>query len=1171
MLDLFKQRGFAPYLIVLFLNAFVDLGHKIIVQNTVFKAYDGQMQIILTAIVNALILLPFVFLFVPAGFVADKYPKQRVMQISAWFAVGITLLITFAYYQGWFWFSFAMTFLLAVQSAIYAPAKYGYIKELVGEKRLVAGNGAVQAGTMIAILSATFVFSMMFESLLAAQQIFDKQIAQHIVLPIIAPLGWILVGLSLLELISAYQIPQKTQTDHEMKLDWWQVANGRLAVENIQYVWRHSIIWLTIVGLAILWSVAQVILATFPTLAEDHLQLTHTGAVQGIIASAGVGIMLGALLVARLSKQTIELGLVPIGALGFTLTVFLVSVWQSALLQAVNFLFMGMMASFFIIPLRALMQYHSDNHNLGRIIASNNLIQNLTMLSFLVITILLSKMGMDSLHFFWLLAFIILIGACYTIYKLPQSLIRFVVSRLITSRYRIHVLNFERIPANGGILLLGNHISWLDWAMVQIACPRKIHFVITKVYYHKWYLKRFLDLFGVVPIGNRASAESLKMVAQLLREGKAVCLFPEGTISHSGQLNEFKRGYELIAEQVDQHQIKIVPFYLHGLWGSRFSHSGSRLRDNSPSNACKGWKRDLIVAFGNTLPIHTKTDELKYHITELSLSAWQRYADKLPTIPQQWLYNTKRRLSHGLVCEATGSCLNAHRFMVAVFHFAKAINERSPERNIGVLLPSTTAGAITNMAILSLGKTVVNLNYTASENALQQAVEQAEIRTIYTSKKFLHKLNSRGIDIAKILPYSHFIYLEDVKPTISKAAMAWTAFLVYILPASVLAWLYLKPVSHESVAAILFSSGSEGAPKGIKLSHKNLAANARQVVDVLNPHDDDKIVSTLPTFHAFGLLATTLMPLSQSIPIICHPDPTDVLNIAKGIARFKATYLFGTSTFFRMYVKNKKVHPLMLASIRLTIAGAEKLNPEIREAFQHKFNKIILEGYGATETSPVASVNLPDFLNTDDWRIQIGNRYGTVGQTLPGTSFRIVDPTTLNRLPTGEDGLILIAGPQVMKGYLNQPAKTANALVELDGFIWYKTGDKGHIDHDGFLTIVDRYSRFAKVAGEMVSLTAVEQTVRRALKQTDLELLAVNLPDSKKGETIILLLVNNQSDTNEENPLNQQTIKQALINSKANPLMHSSQTYLVDAIPKLGSGKTDFSQAKKLALTLSAT
>ncbi|HHC74311.1 MAG TPA: acyl-[ACP]--phospholipid O-acyltransferase, partial [Thiothrix sp.] len=797
-----------------------------------------------------------------------------------------------------------------------------------------------------------------------------------------------------------------------------------------------------------------------------------------------------------------------------------------------------------------------------------------TMLSFLVITILLSMMGMDSLHFFWLLAVVVLVGAVYTIYKLPQSLIRFVISRLITSRYRIHVLNFENIPANGGVLLLGNHISWLDWAMVQIACPRKLHFVITKVYYNKWYLKRFLDLFGVVPIGTRASAESLKTVAQLLRDGKAVCLFPEGTISHSGQLNEFKRGYELLAGQVEQTEkpVQIIPFYLHGLWGSRFSHSGSRLRDNSPSNACKGWKRDLIVAFGKAQSIHTTHDELKHHITELSLSAWQHYANALPTIPQQWLYNTKRRLSNELVCEAaTGACLNAHRFMVAVFHFAKAIQARSPEHNIGVLLPSTTAGAITNMAVLSLGKTVVNLNYTASEKALQQAVEQAEIRTIYTSKKFLQKLQSRGIDIAEILPYSRLIYLEDVKPTISKAAMAWTAFLVYVLPASVLAWLYLKPVkqhSNESVGAILFSSGSEGTPKGIKLSHKNLAANARQVVDVLNPHDDDKVVSTLPTFHAFGLLATTLMPLSQGIPIICHPDPTDVFNIAKGIARFKATYLFGTSTFFRMYVRNKKVHPLMLSSIRLTIAGAEKLNPDIREAFQHKFNKIILEGYGATETSPVASVNLPDFLNTDDWRIQIGNRYGTVGQALPGTSFRVVDPVTLNRLPTGDDGLILIAGPQVMKGYLNQPAKTADALVELDGFVWYKTGDKGHLDHDGFLTIVDRYSRFAKVAGEMVSLTAVEQTMRGALNQTDLELLAVNLPDSKKGETIIILCVNDPADESES--LNQQMIKQALIDNNANPLMHPSQTYFVAAIPKLGSGKTDFAQAKKLALTLSA-
>jgi acyl-[acyl-carrier-protein]-phospholipid O-acyltransferase/long-chain-fatty-acid--[acyl-carrier-protein] ligase len=222
-----------------------------------------------------------------------------------------------------------------------------------------------------------------------------------------------------------------------------------------------------------------------------------------------------------------------------------------------------------------------------------------------------------------------------------------------------------------------------------------------------------------------------------------------------------------------------------------------------------------------------------------------------------------------------------------------------------------------------------------------------------------------------------------------------------------------------------------------------------------------------------------------------------------------------------------------------------------------KFGKPIYEGYGATETTPVASVNVPDAIETETWKIQAGSRPGTVGLPLPGTSFRVVDPVTLGSLPPGEDGLILIGGVQVMKGYLNAPQKTAEAVVELDGMRWYKTGDKGHLDEDGFLTIVDRYSRFAKLGGEMVSLSAVEEQVRRALHAPELEIAAVNLPDEKKGERILLLTAL---------PIDPETLRKALLESGANPLSIPSQIVKVDAIPKLGSGKTDFGAVRRLAL-----
>ncbi|MEB4593619.1 AMP-binding protein, partial [Candidatus Thiothrix sp. Deng01] len=375
----------------------------------------------------------------------------------------------------------------------------------------------------------------------------------------------------------------------------------------------------------------------------------------------------------------------------------------------------------------------------------------------------------------------------------------------------------------------------------------------------------------------------------------------------------------------------------------------------------------------------------------------------------------------------------------------------------------------------------------------------------------------------------------------------------------VLQWLYLPKFDMDATAAILFSSGSEGAPKGVELTHRNLAVNARQVADAFNTLDNDAIMGTLPTFHAFGLLATTLMPLAEGIPLICHPDPTDAVNIAKGIAKYEATLLVGTSTFLRLYAKNSRVHPLMFQSLRYVVAGAEKLSPDVRRLFLDKFGKKILEGYGATETSPVASVNLPDQIDTHYWKVQIANKEGTVGLPLAGTSFRVVDPVTLETLPTGTDGLILIGGPQVMKGYLDAPEKTADAIAMLDGQRWYKTGDKGHVDEDGFLTIVDRYSRFAKLGGEMVSLGAIEQQVRNILGEPELELVAVNLPDEKKGEKVILMIAGE---------LNETEIRRKLVDGGMNALMIPAMIRSVDEVPKLGSGKTDFANARKLALSV---
>ena len=1144
--NLFRLAGFLPFILIVFLNAFIDLGHKILIQNTVFKIYDGQTQIILTAVVNGLILLPFVLLFTPAGYLSDRHPKPRVMQVSAAVAVGLTLLITLAYYQGWFRFAFAMTFLLAVQSAFYSPAKYGYIKELTGKERLTTANAIVQAVTIVAILLGIFIFSVFFEQALTGVS-YDSP-AQ--LLQAIAPVGWVLVACAGLGFLSTLRLPATGTGAADLSFDWTRYGKGRYLRDNLHTILANRSIWLSIVGLSAFWGISQVVLAAFPAFAKETLAENNTVIIQGIMASSGIGIMLGSLLAGRASKHHIETGLIPLGALGIVTALFALPQLTSRGGLIMDFLLLGTAGGVFIVPLNALIQFHARDAQLGTVLAGNNWVQNVVMLGFLGLTVAFALSGTSSLGLFHLLTLAALAGAFYTVYQLPQSLVRYVIARLFASTNRIEVLGFDNLPGTGGVLMLGNHISWLDWAMIQIACPRPVRFVMHRAIYQRWYLRWFLDFFGVIPIAAGQSKEALQEINELLRAGEVVCLFPEGAISRNGQLGEFKHGYERTVEGVDGI---ILPFYLRGLWGSRFSRSSDKLREMRDNRL----RRDVIVAFGKPLPVDTPAHELKRRIFDLSIEAWDHHTQTLDPIPLAWLRTARRRGTENCVADAGGGItLSGYKTLTAVIAFSRLIRKRSPQQNIGLLLPTSSAGIMTNLATLLLGKTVINLNYTANLQSLKSAIAKAEIRSLYTSRRFVKKLEQRGVDLSELLPQVQAHYLEDLKEEIGAFTQLAVLAAVTLLPARMLYALYGRRVDIEQPAAILFSSGSEGEPKGVLLSHRNIMANIRQVADVLDVQAEDTVMATLPLFHAFGLTVTGLMPLVEGIPAVYHPDPTDALTIAKAIAKHRATVFCSTSTFLRLFTRNRHIHPLMLDSLRVVVSGAERLSPEIRHAFKLKFNKEIYEGYGTTETTPVASVNIPDRIDARDWKVQQGNKPGTVGLPLPGGSFRIVDPQTLETLPAGEDGLILFGGTQVMLGYLNDPAKTADVIVELGGQRWYKTGDKGHLDKDGFLTIVDRYSRFAKIGGEMISLGAIEQAIGKILPE-EVEIVSTTLPDGKKGEKVVLLIAG---------PIDGNQIQELIDQSGLNPLMKPSQLIHVDTIPKLGSGKNDFNRAKQIAM-----
>lgn len=551
---------------------------------------------------------------------------------------------------------------------------------------------------------------------------------------------------------------------------------------------------------------------------------------------------------------------------------------------------------------------------------------------------------------------------------------------------------------------------------------------------------------------------------------------------------------------------------------------------------------------------YEKEGPLQVALQRMSVYAWERYVDKLPSIVESWLDQAKALGNRLAVADSTGAKLSHHRLITAVMTLrAKFFKRLAGDQNIGICLPSSV-GAITSiLSLLCLGKTLVNLNYTASKPALKAAMEEAGLKHVITSRRFLENLEKKGFAIDNIFEGLNIIYLEDIKKHISQRELFKNYLLVKCLPVAVLKAILVNPIGSHQVATILFSSGSEGKPKGVELTHRNIVGNARQSSDAMAAKPEDVLLGILPVFHAMGLTATTLLPLIEGITLVCHPDPTDTATIGELARQYKATILCGTSTFFRLYAKARNITPEMFKTLRLVVAGAERLSPEVRILFEEKFKKTILEGYGTTELSPVSNVNRPDTER------EINHKIGTVGRAIAGCMVRILDPETGEDLPTGEAGLIVIGGVNVMKGYLNDPHKTNQVLIYQHGIRWYKTGDKGHLDAQGFLTILDRYSRFAKLGGEMISLGAVENQINLILNQEDTEVLAVAVPDIKKGEMIILL---------HTGPLSSDKINELVQKSEMHNLMKPTKFFHIEAIPKLGSGKTDFAGAKALGLTL---
>ena len=527
------------------------------------------------------------------------------MEYAALFAVFITLCITYAYYHGDFLLAFSFTFILALQSAIYAPAKYGYIKELFTERYISGANGAVQAVTTVAILGGIIFYTVLFESMYSSD--LDSEDA---ILKAIAPIGWFLVGSSVIEWFLASKLPNKMQLMSKKSFHMKKYLSGFYLLKNLKTVTRKKEIFEAIIALGIFWSISQVVLAIFGEYAKDELGITNTIYVQGAMALAGIGIVIGSITAAKLSKYYINLGLSVIGAIGITLLVFLIPFIHSFMLIAFVFTFFGFLSGFILVPLNSNIQHLASKIHLGTIIAANNFIQNIFMFLFLLLTTIFAFFGMNAELLFYLMGLsgIYLSMILFKRYYVDAFWALMGLFGVLRHRYIYHGL--ENIPENKAVLLLGNHVSWLDWIIVQLPLQRRINYMMDKEIYHWPILHTFFKEGEAIPLTPRAFKDAFGEAHKRLLMGRIVGIFPEGAISKTGELGEFKRGYELIKKDYDG---VIVPFYIDsGIFGSSFSKY-------KPKNAkLHLFKRRVIhIYFGKPVPKETSSEALRKIIEKM--------------------------------------------------------------------------------------------------------------------------------------------------------------------------------------------------------------------------------------------------------------------------------------------------------------------------------------------------------------------------------------------------------------------------------------------------------------------------------------------------------------------------------------------------------------------------
>ena len=1126
--DLLKTRRFLPLFITQFLGAFNDNVYKnalvILITYVVAEKAGLNSKIMITAAAGIFI-LPFFLFSATAGQLADKYEKAFLIRIIKLVEILLMGGAAVGFYMESVGLLMAILFLMGTQSTFFGPIKYGILPEKIEEDELIGGNGLIEAGTFISILLGTII-----SGLLILTEYGVLLVSGMVIL--VAILGW----------VSSFYIPAGRPASPQLKVDYnflretWKI---------ISHAKQNREIFLSILGISWFWLVGATFLSQFPTYAKDFIG-GNEQLVTLFLSVFTIGIGLGSLLCNKILKGEVEATFVPLAIIG--VTIFTVDLYFASQNMFVNgsgkligagaflshlsswrilgdMFMISVSSGVYIVPLYAIIQVRSEPNYRSRTIASNNILNALFMVFSAVGTMVMLKAGFNVTQVFLTISILNAAVAIYTCQLLPAALLRSILYWIFNTFYKVEVKGMDNFRAvqNEKIIIVANHLSYLDAALLATYFPSKLTFAINTQVAQHWLVKPFLKLIETFPM-DPTNPMAAKSLIESIKDKNHVVIFPEGRITVTGALMKVYEGSGMIADKSGAH---IVPVRIDGAQYTPFS----RLKGNIRTR----WFPKITL---------TVLEPQKFNIPENIKGAARRkmagsQLSDIMTLMMFQASNFRQTLFQALLdAKTTHGASRAiaediqrdpitfDRLITKCFILGKPISTiTKPEEYVGVLLPNMVSTMVTFFALQAYGRVPAMLNFSVGKRNLLSACETARIKTVFTSRKFVESANLEETDQALKAAGIQLIYLEDFAKQISLVDKA-VGFAAGFFSQS-----YYKKIcpnkNPDSPAFVLFTSGSEGTPKGVVLSHANILANRYQTGSRIDFGPNDVVFNALPVFHSFGLTGGTLLPILSGAKVFFYPSPLHYRIIPELSYDTNATIMFGTDTFLSGYAHYG--HPYDFYSLRYVFAGAEKLKEETRKLWSEKFGVRIFEGYGATETSPILAVNTP-----------MQSKPGTVGRLVPGIQYQLKEVPGIE-----EGGRLHVAGPNIMLGYL---LSTSPGVLVPPEEGWYDTGDIVDMDSEGYITIKGRAKRFAKVGGEMISLTAVEAFLSKLWPDHAHAIVAV--PDEKKGEQLILVTENKVAQ--------RQEITEYVRNQGLSELGLPKKIICVDKVPLLGTGKIDY-------------